>query len=121
MVFRTIAGLMTALLAYAAALNLNDPDPVRWVALYGAASVVSLAVALIGVVPVVAPVALGAVALAWALIWASRVPNLDTYTHMFDSWEMKSETVEEARETCGLLIVAAWMLAIALRAIVFAE
>jgi hypothetical protein len=112
---------MTALLAYAAALNLNDPDPVRWVALYGAACVVSFAVALVGAVPIVVPAVVGAVAFAWALVWASRAPNLDAYTHMFDSWKMKSATVEEAREACGLLIVAGWMLAIALRAIVVAE
>ena len=31
------------------------------------------------------------------------------------TWEMHSATVEEARETCGLLIVAGWMLAIVLR------
>ena len=29
---------------------------------------------------------------------------------MFDAWEMKSPSVEEAREASGLLIVAAWMI-----------
>jgi hypothetical protein len=120
-VLRIIAGLMSVLLAYAAALNVNDPDPVRWVAMYGAAGIVSLIVAYAGSVPIVAPAAVGGVALVWALLWASRVPSLDAYSHMFDSWEMKSATVEEARETCGLLIVAAWMLAIALRLILAAE
>lgn len=28
---------------------------------------------------------------------------------MFDEWEMKSPTIEEAREACGLFIVAVWM------------
>ena len=58
--------------------------------------------------------AIGAVALVWGLGLSKRVPSFDTYTHMFDEWEMKSETVEVARETCGLLIVAVWMAAVAL-------
>ena len=29
-VFRGLAGSMAALLAFAAAVNVNDPDPVRW-------------------------------------------------------------------------------------------
>ena len=45
------------------------------------------------------------------------MPRFEIYTHLFDEWEMKSVTVEEARETCGLLIVAIWMAAIVLRSI----
>jgi hypothetical protein len=114
--FRVFAGLMAVLLAFAAAVNVNDPDPVRWVAMYGAACVISIIVALTGAVPLPLPALVGAVALAWAIVWAARVPSLEMYTHMFDEWEMKSETVEEARETCGLLIVAVWMAALVLRA-----
>ena len=36
-----------------------------------------------------------------------------TYAHMFDHWEMRSISVEEARETSGLFIVAAWMAVLA--------
>ena len=41
-----------------------------------------------------------------------EVPGSETYTHMFDAWEMKSIAVEEAREASGLLIVGAWMLVV---------
>jgi hypothetical protein len=34
---------------------------------------------------------------------------------LFESYAMKSEPVEEAREMGGLLIVAAWMAVLALR------
>ena len=37
------------------------------------------------------------------------------YSHMFDAWEMKSVSVEEAREATGLLIVAAWMAVLLVR------
>jgi transmembrane protein TMEM220 len=114
--FRLFAGLMSVLLAFAAYVNFNDPDPVRWIAIYGAACVLSIYLAIAGGIPVALPLLVGGIALVWAIVWARRVPTLDTYTHMFDEWEMKSATVEEARETCGLLIVAVWMLAIVLRA-----
>jgi hypothetical protein len=35
---------------------------------------------------------------------------------MFDAWEMKSPSVEEAREASGLLIVAVWMIVLLVRA-----
>jgi hypothetical protein len=35
---------------------------------------------------------------------------------MFDAWEMKSLAVEEAREASGLVIVAAWMAVLLIRA-----
>jgi transmembrane protein TMEM220 len=33
---------MALLFAFAAALQFNDPDPIRWIAIYGAACVLSL-------------------------------------------------------------------------------
>jgi hypothetical protein len=112
-IFRTIAGLIAVLFAYAAVLNFNDPDPVRWVAIYGAAGLVSLLAAATGAVPSAAPAAIAIVALVWGIALAARVPNMDVYTHMFDQWEMTSTTVEEAREACGLFIVAGWMAVVA--------
>jgi len=114
MAFRIASGLMALLLAFAAAVNFNDPDPVRWVAMYGVACAASIFVVVTGSVPLAVPLIVGAIALAWALGIASHVPGFDAYAHMFDEWEMKNETVEEARETCGLLIVAVWMAAVAL-------
>jgi hypothetical protein len=109
MIFRAVAGLMATLLAFAAAVNFNDPDPVRWVAIYGVACLASIVVVATGAVPIVVPAAIAVVALAWGASIAARVPSLDVYTHMFDEWEMKSPTIEEAREACGLFIVAVWM------------
>jgi len=109
MVFRALSGLMAALLAFAAAVNFNDPDPVRWVAIDGAACVVSIVAAATGSVRTALPAAIAVVALVWGIAIAVRVPSLEVYTHMFDEWEMKSPTIEEAREACGLFIVAVWM------------
>ena len=113
MIFRVFAGLMALLLAFAAAVNFNDPDPVRWVAIYGVACLASIAVVVTGTVPIAVPAAIAVIALAWGVSIAARVPSLDVYTHMFDEWEMKSPTIEEAREACGLFIVGVWMVVVA--------
>ena len=116
MAFRALNGLMAALFALAVAVQYNDPDPVRWMAIYGAACLVTLMVAIRGRAPIAAPVAVGLIALAWCVYWASTSrADLGTYGHMFDAWEMKNEPIEEAREASGLLIVSAWMAVVALR------
>ena len=40
-VFRLLNGLMAVLFAVAVVVQFNDPDPLRWVAVYGAALTVS--------------------------------------------------------------------------------
>ena len=40
---KIIAGLAALLFAYSAFLQWNDPDPVRWIALYSCAAVLSVA------------------------------------------------------------------------------
>ena len=106
---RAFNRLMCVLFLLSVVVQWNDPDPLRWVAIYGAAFVVSTIVALRGRVPIAAPLAVMVVALTWALMSLGAGPAADAYSHMFDAWEMKSAPVEEAREASGLLIVAAWM------------
>jgi hypothetical protein len=52
------------------------------------------------------------IATAWSVAIAAHVDS-GNYRHMFDAWEMKTPTVEEAREATGLLIVTGWMLVVA--------
>jgi Transmembrane family 220, helix len=112
---RTLDLVMTLLFAFAAALQFNDPDPVRWIAIYGAASVLSLTVFFRRRVPPAVAIGVAAIALVWAASIAFGGPAASEYSHMFDAWEMKSPSVEEAREASGLLIVAAWMTVIGVR------
>lgn len=114
MAFRILNGVMALLFAVAVAVQYNDPDPARWMALYGAAFVVTLMAAVHGRALFGAAAAVGAVALVWGAYWAvtSGAP-LVLYEHMFDAWEMKNSAIEEAREASGLLIVAVWMTVIA--------
>ena len=109
MLFRILNGVMAALFAFAVIVQHNDPDPLKWMAIYAAACGASAAHAVSGAVPlaVVAPV--GAIALAWGGVLVSNGPTLDVFRYMFDAWEMKSAPIEEAREASGLFIVALWM------------
>jgi Transmembrane family 220, helix len=108
--------VMALLFAFAASLQFNDPDPIRWIAIYTAACALSLfAFARRRVSPAVV-IAVFALAIAWAALIAFGGPAPSEYGHMFDAWEMKSPSVEEAREASGLLIVAAWMMVLFLRA-----
>ena len=112
---RGIDWSMGVLFAFAAVVQFNDADPVRWVAIYGAAGSVSVMAALGRRIPVPVVLALGGAALVWGLVIVSTGPLASEYTHMFDAWEMKSLRVEEAREASGLLIIAAWMWILFLR------
>ena len=103
---------MVPLFLLAVAVQWNDPDPVRWMAIYGAAFGVALVVALRGRIANTMPILIGLVALLWSLTTLTGAPAAG-FRHMFDAWEMRTETVEEAREATGLLIVAAWMLIVA--------
>ena len=104
---------MCALFLLAVVVQFNDPDPLRWVAIYGAAFLVSAAVAWRGRITWIAPVAVAAIAVGWSLALMIGGPAASQYSHMFDAWEMKSVSVEEAREATGLLIVTAWMAVLA--------
>ena len=105
--FRLFTTVMTAVFAAAALLQYNDADAVRWVLVYGAAAVLAGVAAWRGTAPVPAAVCLAAIALTWAVVLAARVPGIDVYAHVADSWRMQSSGVEEARESLGLLLVAA--------------
>lgn len=113
--FRGLNWVMCALFLLAVVVQWNDPDPLLWVAIYGAALVVSSVVAWRGRIAWTVPAVVAAVAMCWSLARIIGGPAASQYSHMFDAWEMKSVSVEEAREATGLLIVAAWMTVIAAR------
>jgi hypothetical protein len=107
---------MVLLFAFAAAVQFNDPDPIRWIAVYGAACALSLLALVRRRVPPVAAMVVFVIAIAWAALIGVGGPAASEYGHMFDAWEMKSPSVEEAREASGLLIVVAWMMVLFIRA-----
>jgi hypothetical protein len=110
---RALAAVMTALFLFAASLQLNDPDPVRWVALYAAAAGLSAAELLGRTSARVAWLA-AAVFLAGALVGLPEL--LHARAEAFSSFHMQSLGDEVARESVGLLICASWSALLAWRA-----
>jgi hypothetical protein len=99
---------MAALFLFAAAIQYNDPDPLRWMGIYGLA-VLACALSLARQLPRLVPVLVGLGAVAWAGTLAPGVIGRVSVGELFQSYGMLSETVEVAREMGGLLIVAVWM------------
>lgn len=114
-IWRVADGLFFLMFLLSVIVQFNDPDPIRWAAIYGAAALVCL-LSLIGRVTKWQPLVVGAIALVWAMTIAPRVIGRVDPKSMFSAWEMKSEGIEESREMYGLLIVAFWMALVAVRA-----
>jgi hypothetical protein len=110
---RILTGLALVLFLFAVAVQYNDPDPIRWMAIYGLAAL-ACGLALVGRLPRSAPVLIGLAALAWGATIMPGVVGRVSLGDLFESYAMKSEPVEEAREMGGLLIVVAWMAVLAL-------
>lgn len=100
------------LFLFGAAVQYNDPDPLRWMLLYLAAAVACLLAAANRSVWQLAAVT-GLVALAWAATLAPGVLGDVRIGELVGAWEMKNERVERGREMGGLLIVFAWMAVLA--------
>ena len=105
---------MLLLFTFGAAVQLTDPDPLRWIAVYALAAAACL-LSLLCRLHWALPALLGAVALAWAATLAPRVVGRVPFRDMFGAFEMRNVGVEESREMYGLLIIAAWMAVLALR------
>jgi hypothetical protein len=110
--FRAANGAMAALFVFAAAVQLNDPDPLRWMTVYLAAAAACV-LALLGRLPRFVPIVVGLAALAWAALVSPHVLGRVGIGEMLGAWEMKDARVEEGREMYGLAIVAAWMTVLA--------
>jgi hypothetical protein len=96
-------------------VQVNDPDPLKWIAIYSAAALACL-LSLAGRLPWQLAVLTGLVAVAWAFTIAPRVIGEVPFLDMFGDFEMRDIGVEESREMYGLLIIAGWMAALGHRA-----
>jgi hypothetical protein len=111
--WRLADGLFLLLFAFSVVMQVNDPDPLRWIAIYSAAA---LACLVSSQLHWFFPAAVGLVALAWATTLAPAVIGNVPFLSMFEEFEMKNIAIEESREMYGLLLVAFWMAVLAHRA-----
>ncbi len=109
--------LFGLLFFFGALVQYNDPDPLRWMAIYLLAAVACL-LAVLRKLKWWFAALIALVALGWAATLAPSVfPNVRA-AEMVAAWEMKNSRIEEGREMYGLLMIGVWMtvLAVTLRA-----
>jgi hypothetical protein len=109
--WRVADALFLLMFTFSVVVQVNDPDPLPWMLMYGAAAVACL-LSLTGRLPWWFAVLTALVALGWALTLAPRVIGSIPFLSMFEEFEMKDVGVEESREMYGLLMIAAWMAAL---------
>ena len=107
--FKATSFAMAGLLLVCVALQHNDPDPIRWMAMYGAGAVVSV------LLPSKKPLAalallLGLVALAWAIYLISTVWGRIALSDLTSKMSEKGGAVEVGREAGGLIIEGVWLM-----------
>ena len=95
-------------------VQLNDPDPYAWMAIYGAAAGACV-LSLRGRLPRWLPMVVALLAILWATTILPRVLGKVPFLDMFAAWEMQDTGIEESREMYGLFLVAGWMLVLAWR------
>lgn len=106
--FRIASYVMGALLVVCVALQYNDPDPIRWMAMYGAAAIVALLLpAKKQLVP--AGYLVAAVALVWGAYLLYDVWGRMEVPDLINKMSEKGGAVEEGRESGGLAIAAVWL------------
>jgi hypothetical protein len=107
------AVVMTVLFVLGAAVQYNDPDPWRWVAIYASAAVASV-LALRGKLPRWLAIMIAVIAAIWAATLAPCVVGYVRFSDLFREIGMDSPAIEEGREMVGLMLISAWMVVLAL-------
>ena len=111
-----VANIVMALLfIFSLIVQYNDPDPARWMAVYGAAALACLW-AVRGNLPRWLPGLVALAALTWIGLWFPRVLGKVGFGEMFKEAGMATLAIEEGRELIGLLLVAIWMVVLFFRA-----
>lgn len=100
---------MAVLYSVSVGLQVNDPDPARWMILYGAAAIAA------GILParriMAVPAALvGLVATAWGAYLVSEVAGVLEVSDLWMKMSEKGGAVEVGREAGGLATVAVFLL-----------
>lgn len=106
--FKWVCWLMAAYFAMCMGLQYNDPDPIRWMLIYGAGMAISIALPLRrSAVPAAYVVAV--VAAVWGGYLIYRIWGLVTLADIPRKMSEKGGAVEEEREAGGLVIEAVWL------------
>ena len=112
---RTISAVMGVVFLVAAIFLYNDPDPIAWMGLYGAAAVTSFMVAL-DRLPRWLPVGVGIIAVVWAGRLLPQMAGHVPLAELVRQLEAQTPLIQEGRAALGLVVIAIWMGALAFHA-----
>lgn len=105
-VIHTVNGFMLVLFVLSAVVQYNDPDPLLWIAIYGAGALCCV-LFLTGWLPITLSLSVSALCFAGALYLLARI--LFGSAVFFDETGREMMGIKEpARELLGFLITAAW-------------
>lgn len=104
--FRYVSMLMLAIFVLSMAVQYNDPDPIRWMAIYAVPAVYA-GLAIRGIhhwsaVPV-------SVGFLWGVLYWMPGTPIENPMNLMTDVKMVNLGVEEWREDGGLMICAGWM------------
>ena len=99
--------LMLLVFLLAAGVQLNDPDPTKWIVIYLLSAACCLGF-LFGRGVSALSLLVAVVAMIWSMSLMPSVVGEVSIQEIFDSITMKTQAVEEAREIGGLLLIALW-------------
>lgn len=109
MILRLLSFVFLLLFLLAAAVQYNDPDRLVWIAMWLSPAVACF-LHLRGKLPIWWPMAVAAVALAWAGTISGHVIGKVGFSDLFQEISMANPGIEYGREFYGLLIIAGWMI-----------
>jgi len=107
--FKATCWLMAAVLGLSVAVQYNDPDPWRWIAIYGAGAAISAVLPARRGLAIVALV-IGLISLAWAIYLIQGVWGIISLSDLPTKMSEKGGAVEVGREAGGLVIEGVWLL-----------
>lgn len=114
-VFILLNGAMTLMFLLSVVVQYNDPDPVQWMAIYGAAATLCIIV-FRRPVRWQMPATVAFVALVWGVVLVIGFVGRDIPQGTFTHFSMENPASEEPREAGGLAFVAVWMTVLSFRA-----
>ena len=110
--FVAVCWVLAVLFSLSVGLQANDPDPLRWMAMYGAAAV-SVALLPWHREAALGAIAVGVVSAIWGAYLGRQVLGVVSPGDLFGKMTEKGGAVEVGREAAGLAIISVSMFGLA--------
>jgi hypothetical protein len=107
--------LLMLLFVFAAVLQYNDDDMLRWAAVYLVAAGCCVA-AMVDKLKWWVPALVAVICTGWASIYAADGVWATPFSETFAEWEARSPRVIETRDMFGLGLIALWMILLTVNA-----